>query len=116
MKETEKSYLIKHRLLTPPDVAELLQISEKTVYKHQKQLGGFNPAGSGILRFKQEIINGIIERQETKTLLLQFRASRQNLCKEKLQEKKGRSNSPRQTKRRGHQPTDKNRHGLFGNG
>jgi len=38
-------------LLTPKDVAELLQISEKTVYKHRRKFCGFNPAGLGVLRF-----------------------------------------------------------------
>lgn len=41
------------KLLTPAEVAELLQIAEKTVYKHSRALCGFKPAGLGFLRFRR---------------------------------------------------------------
>lgn len=48
-------------LLTPADVAELLQIDVKTVYKHQRRLCGFHPAGIRCLRFRREVIYDIME-------------------------------------------------------
>ena len=52
------------KLLTPAEVAELLQIAEKTVYKHSRALCGFKPAGLGFLRFRREIIYDIMEGQD----------------------------------------------------
>ena len=49
------------KLLKPKDVAEILKVSVKTVYKHQRRLCGFHPAGIGCLRFRQEDIYNIIE-------------------------------------------------------
>jgi hypothetical protein len=50
-------------LLTPQEVADLLQISIKSVYKHKHRLGGFFPAGIGTLRFSPEVINGVLAGQ-----------------------------------------------------
>lgn len=100
-------------LLTPSDVAELLQISEKTVYKHREKLGGFNPAGLGVLRFREEIIYGIMEGQSPERLVLQFPVSDQNLCGERVQDKsRGQRNQGRQTER-GKITKIRDRHGIF---
>ena len=50
-------------LLTVKDVAGLLQIKERTVYDNRKALGGFYPAGIKVLRFRAEVIYGIMEGQ-----------------------------------------------------
>src|SRR5208337_1894845 len=50
-------------LLTPQEVADLLQISIKSVYRHKNRLGGFYPAGIGSLRFSPEAINGVLAGQ-----------------------------------------------------
>ena len=42
------------RILTLPQVATLLQVSERTVKRHWKRLGGFHPAGIRVLRFRLE--------------------------------------------------------------
>ncbi len=55
--------IIKTQLLTPSDVAELLQISVRTVYDHARRLGGFYPAGIKVLRFRPEVIYGSVEGQ-----------------------------------------------------
>ena len=51
-------------LLTPTDVASLLQISVRTVYEHAGRLGGFYPLGIRRLRFRPEGINEYLERQK----------------------------------------------------
>ena len=66
----------RNKLLTPSDVAELLQNSENTVYKHVKKLGGFKPGGIGVWRFRQEVIYGIMEGQDPEALVLQFSVSK----------------------------------------
>src|SRR4030042_959697 len=50
-------------LLTLADVAHLLHLSPKTVYKHKRRLGGFYPAGIGALRFSPEVIHGVLAGQ-----------------------------------------------------
>lgn len=49
------------KLLTPKDVAKLLQISEKTVYKHQRRLCDFHPVGIKCLRFRAKDIYDIMK-------------------------------------------------------
>ena len=48
-------------LLTPPEVAQLLQISIRTVYAQARRLGGFYPAGIRALRFRREAIYAFME-------------------------------------------------------
>ena len=106
---------IPEALLTPTDVAELLQISEKTVYKHSREFFGFKPAGLGILRFRKEIIYGIMEGQDPKALVLQFPVSERNLCGERVQnEKRSGDGKGREKKRTKESTTKSNRHGIFG--
>lgn len=101
-------------LLKPSNVAELLNMSEKTVYKHRKKLYGFKPAGLGILRFRKEIIYGIMEGQDPKTLVLQFPVSKQALCGKRVQNKKGSSCSKGRKEKDAEKSTEANRHGLLG--
>ena len=102
------------QLLTPSEVAELLQISEKTVYKHSDKLCGFKPAGLGILRFRKEIIYGIMEGQDPKTLVLQFPVSKRDIRSERVQDQKRSSVSKRRKKKSTEKSTEANRHGLCG--
>ncbi|MBW1987371.1 MAG: helix-turn-helix domain-containing protein [Deltaproteobacteria bacterium] len=48
-------------LLTPQEVADLLKISIKTVYKRKHLLGAVYPAGIKALRFKPEAVNAVME-------------------------------------------------------
>lgn len=52
-------------LLTPEQVADLLQISVKTVKKAsvRQRLGGFYPVGLRALRFRPEVIRGVLAGQ-----------------------------------------------------
>ena len=102
-----------NQLLTPDNVAELLQISSKTVYKHKQKLGGFYPAGLRILRFNQEVIHGIMEGQSQEPLVLQVPISGQKLHGERVQGQKRSRNSKGDKKKRS-QHTDPNRHDLLG--
>ncbi|HCY83945.1 MAG TPA: hypothetical protein DHV36_02290 [Desulfobacteraceae bacterium] len=102
-----------HRLMTPAEVAELLQISEKTVYKHRSKLCGFKPAGLGVLRFRQEVIYGIMEGQDPQRLVLQFPVSDPNVCRPGLQNQSRGQDRQRRKKKAGQRPKDRNRHGLF---
>ena len=101
-------------LLKPSKVAELLNMSEKTVYKHRKKLYGFKPAGLGILRFRKEIIYGIMEGQDPKALVLQFPVSETIICGKRIQNQKRSCISKRGKKKDAEKPTETNRHGLLG--
>ena len=48
-------------LLTPKQVAEILNLSVRTVYDHRIRLGGFYPAGIKALRFRRDVIEAIME-------------------------------------------------------
>ena len=45
---------------TVDEVAELLKIPKRTVYKHARRLGGFYPAGIKVLRFRKQVIDEIL--------------------------------------------------------
>jgi hypothetical protein len=51
-------------LLTPDEVADLLKISVRTVYKNAERLGGCYPAGIKVLRFRKEGVYGIMARPD----------------------------------------------------
>jgi hypothetical protein len=57
-------------LLTPEDVARLLQISVRTVYAQSHRLGGFYPVGIRALRFRREVINAIMEGSQEREISL----------------------------------------------
>jgi len=64
-------------LLTLEEVAAFLNISTRTVYDHAREWGGFYPGGVRRLRFRKEIIFGIMEGKEPSALLIQFPAINQ---------------------------------------
>jgi hypothetical protein len=66
-------------LLTPKDVAVLLSVSVRTIYDNYQRLGGFYPAGIKRLRFREEVINGIMEGQKPEGLVLQVSSSEQTI-------------------------------------
>ena len=72
-------------LLTPIDVAKLLQISVRTVYDNKSRLGGFYPAGIKVLRFRQEVIDGILRGQGSGALEVPIRAQGQKLYRQEPQ-------------------------------
>ena len=55
-------------LLTPEEVAGLLQLSLRTIYANVRRLGGFYPAGIRALRFRREDIHAIMEGPQERTL------------------------------------------------
>jgi predicted site-specific integrase-resolvase len=67
------------RLLTPAEVADLLQISVKTVYKNKRKLCGFYPAGIKVLRFREDVIYGIMEGKPPGALAKRTSVSGQRL-------------------------------------
>lgn len=100
-------------LLTPQDVADLLQISVKTVYAHAKKLGGFYPLGIQVLRFRAE---EIYERLEgTGRISLSLPVQRDQIQRERIQNAE-RSKSGRGRAKKGSgiaAKEDGDRHGLF---
>ena len=103
------------KLLTPTDVAELLQVSEKTVYKHKHRFGGFYPAGLKVLRFRGDIIDGILQGPKTEGLDISVSVSGQKLRKSRIQDQKRGTRSKGSSKKRIKGPVARsNRHGIFG--
>src|SRR5208283_4085140 len=64
-------------LLTVEDVANFLQISQRTVYDNSRKLGGFYPHGLRVLRFRPEVIYGNMEGQETEGMGLRVPISKE---------------------------------------
>ena len=106
------------RLLSVKDVAELLNMSSRTVYDHMRELGGFYPAGIRLLRFHTEVIYGVMEGQDKEGLAVQFSASGGNICRRRPEDATGSVGSPRRAEKRakGKTQDDPNRHGLRGTG
>jgi len=75
-------------LLTVKEVASLLRISTRTVYKRQKELGAFKPAGIGLLRFDPEEINGILLGPKAEALAIPIQAHRDQIHRKRLQDKR----------------------------
>ena len=103
------------KLLTVSDVANLLQISERTVYDNAQKLGGFYPANIRVLRFpSMEDFLGDLERQKNQGMDLQVQISGQVL------RRSGIANTPRSCNRKRKTPqgspgiikTDPSRHRL----
>jgi integrase len=59
-------------LLKPEQVADLLQLSLSTIYAEVDRLGGFYPAGIKRLRFRQEVIDAIMEGPRSGKYRCQF--------------------------------------------
>jgi hypothetical protein len=73
-------------LLTVSDVAKLLQVSTRTVYKCQKTLGGFKPAGIGCVRFHPEVIDAIFLGPRAETLEIPIQEQRDRIYRKRLQD------------------------------
>ncbi|HCY85370.1 MAG TPA: hypothetical protein DHV36_09580 [Desulfobacteraceae bacterium] len=100
-----------HNLLTPEDVADLLQVSVKTVYKHKRRLCGFHPAGLRCLRFRRESIYDIMEgRGQVAISVPDVRgSSREERVSDETRGRRRRGRTPKAAKKAG---TDPSRHGL----
>gem|GEM_PF-3343057 len=100
------------KLLSVKEVAEILNLSPRTIYDNARRLGGFYPAGIRVLRFNPEVIRGIMEgkgRMEVQVSIPGEKISRRNLsdpCG-------GAGGSGRKEKKRAClPPTDPDRHNL----
>lgn len=60
-------------LLTPKEVAALLNISVRTVYDHFRELGGFYPAGICVLRFDPDELHDILDQSKTRIKAISVR-------------------------------------------
>ena len=104
-------------LLTPENVADLLQIDAKTVYKHSRRLGGFYPAGIKVLRFKQETINDIMEGGQR--VAVQFQAPKKPVLVKNLLQQNGscsRDGRPQESSKKSLYDKGEDRFNLFGAG
>jgi len=82
-------------LLTPDEVKDLLKISIRTVYDRARDLGGFYPAGIGVLRFDPEVLYDILERSKSRPLAVSVPVQGGELLRE------GFPDSPRVRRSRG---------------
>ena len=101
-------------LLTPQQVADLLQISVRTVYDHARDLGGFYPAGLRVLRFNPGVIYGYMEGQGKGSLAISVRVPRGGDNRARVQYATGGRSSKRIAPEgnQGKIKTDPARHGL----
>jgi hypothetical protein len=74
------------RLLTPEEVADRLQISIRTVYDNKGRLGGFYPAGIRCLRFRKDVIDGILEGSSAEGLDVQVPVQGEWLRRPRIQD------------------------------
>jgi hypothetical protein len=104
-------------LLTVEEVAKILKITPRTVYKYRQRLGGFYPFGIKVLRFRREEIYAHLERG--RELEIPVPAAGETTFPARIQNQgigqggKGEATGPTQSCQRG---ADPNRHGLFGSG
>ena len=100
-------------LLTPEQVAKFLQISIRTVYENKDRLGGFYPAGIKVLRFRKEVIYGIMEGQKAEGLGIRLSVQGQKVRRQGIQNQ-GRGKGVQGETQEGGQEhqTDPTRHGL----
>ena len=77
------------QLLTPDDVAKLLQVSLKTVYVNGKRLGGFYPGGIKVLRFREEVIREFMEGQGKRDMEVHLSGEREGLRRGGTQDQGG---------------------------
>jgi hypothetical protein len=82
-------------LLTVEEVANILKISPNTVYLKKNRLGGFYPAGIKVLRFREDDIYGLMERQNTEGLEVQFPVSGKESRRRRIQDQSRSQNRPR---------------------
>lgn len=101
-------------VLTPKDVARLLQISLSAVYKHSRRLGGFYPAGLRSVRFARETIYGFMEGQGSEVLVLPVSVPGQAVRRQKFPNQERRCGSQGNQTKGSKESTNQNRHGLLG--
>jgi hypothetical protein len=77
-------------LLSPRQVAELLQLSLATIYAKAHSLGGFYPAGIKALRFRTEMIYAIMEGPQNRKVSLPVSISGQKVQQDGVRHPKGR--------------------------
>lgn len=102
-------------LMTPKEVARCLKISVRTVYDNQNRLGGIYPAGIKVLRFRKDLIYGLMEGQKAPGLEVQLSVSGKNLRGWRSSYKSGSQKSKGRSKGRGQKKyaqTNPARHGL----
>lgn len=98
------------KLLTPENVAELLQVSVECVYRNKKALCGFYPAGIKVLRFQEEVLNGII--QNSAGLEVRVPKKREEIHRQRFPKEIGSQSSNGGAKKRDSSRQKPNRHGL----
>lgn len=81
-------------LLTPDDVAKLLQVSLRTVYANGKRLGGFYPAGIKVLRFREEVIREFMEGQGERNVEIHLPGQREGLRRGRTPDQSGSQDGP----------------------
>ena len=113
-KDTDAGTDNMEQLLTPKQVANLLQISSRTVYDNKHRLGGFYPAGIKCLRFRKEIIDGILEGSGSKGLGVSVSIPGEKLRGPRIQNQEGSPSCPGGTPKETQitYKTNPSRHGL----
>ena len=81
-------------LMTVEDVAALLNISECAVYEHKDSLGGFYPANIRVLRFRPEVIYGVMEGQSPQGLAIRVPAQGETVRRGRPRKQKGGNGGP----------------------
>ncbi len=77
------------QLLKPKQVAEKLGLSVATVYEKSHVLGGFYPFGIKSLRFDEDFIDGVLERQKAQALVLPIPSQQKELQRQRVSNQKG---------------------------
>ena len=98
------------KLLTPQEVAEILNISVEAVYKHKRALCGLYPAGIKVLRFREDIIYGII--QNTPGVEVRISKEREEVQWQRLPDQNRGTGSQGSAPKRGRSRQNPGRHGL----
>src|SRR3989339_1903341 len=95
-------------LMTPQEVASLLKVSIKTVYRFKETWGGIY-LSPRLLRFRGDVINGMLSGGEG--LAIRVPATGPEIYPERIQNEGGGCSRTRSTQERGQDPNP-HRHGL----
>jgi hypothetical protein len=93
-------------LLTPEEVAGLLQLSVRTIYANARLLGGFYPAGIRALRFRRETIHAIMEGPQNRQVEIPVSTSGTAFQQNRVQDKSGGTKRPGGLSQESNQPGD----------
>jgi excisionase family DNA binding protein len=99
-------------LLTPKQVANLLQVSTRTVYDNKHRLRGFYPVGIRRLRFRAEDIDELLEESQDRQVLLRVPVPKEEIYRQRIQNEKGLRRGQRGSQKRGKIKTNPDRWGL----